>query len=144
MPWPHIFLYKFNVSPETEVAALWDWDGHKGHRKCTLRYNTLTPLLSTSISPLTSRFPLTMMAAGGFGLCLYHHLWTDYAPSKRITITPSLLGMMPSLGFVPYHQWHELLFSPPTTTSLSVGLSSGVRILHELTPPPPPPQPPPH
>ena len=64
-------------------------------RKCTLRYDTFDPLFLTTVSPLTSRFPL-IMAADGFGP--YHRLWTDDAPSKPIGVTPTPWVMMPVLG----------------------------------------------
>jgi hypothetical protein len=85
----------------------------------TLLYDTLPPYLFASVSPLTSRFPLTM-AAGGFGP--YHRLWTNDAPSKRKVVTPTSGGMMPVLGFVSYHWGRELLVTPPPTTHLSVRL----------------------
>ena len=61
-------------------------------------YRTLLyfcPPVLTSVSPLTSRFPL-IMAAGGFGP--YHRLWTNDAPSKPIGVTPTPWLMMPVLG----------------------------------------------
>jgi hypothetical protein len=76
----------------------------------TLLYDTLPPNLFASVSPLTSRFPLTM-AAGSFGP--YHRLWTDDATSKRKAVTPTSGGVMPVLGFVSYHWGRELLVTPP-------------------------------
>ena len=98
-------MYKINMGPEMEL------DGDQ-HRTCTVCYNTFAPLFSASVSPLTLRFPLTMVA-GGFGP--YHCLWTDDAPSKCKFITPTLGEMMPALGFVSYHWGHELLVTPPPT-----------------------------
>ena len=96
------------MSPEMEVE---DFDHHveNVHTVC---YDTLPPLLFASVSPLTSRFPLTM-AAGGFGP--YHHLWTDDAPSKHKVVTPTLGGMMPVLGVVSSHWGCDLLVTPPPT-----------------------------
>ncbi len=84
-------------------------DGHQ-RRKCTVRYDTFAPLVFASVSPLTSRFPLTMVA-GGF--CPYHRMWTDDAPSKRKVVTPTLGGMMHALGFVSCRRGRELLVTPP-------------------------------
>ena len=65
---------------------------------------------SASVSPLTSRFPLTM-AISGFGP--YHRLRTDDAPAECAGITPTPWAMMPTLGFVSYDRGHELLVPPP-------------------------------
>jgi hypothetical protein len=60
-------------------------------------YDTLTGLILTLVSPLTSHFPL-IMVAGGFGP--YHYLWPDDAPRKRIVVTPTLGGMIGAVELV--------------------------------------------
>jgi hypothetical protein len=65
---------------------------------------------SASVSPLTSRFLLTM-AISGFGP--YHCLWPNDAPAKCTGITPTPWAMIPMLGFVSYDRGHELLVPPP-------------------------------
>ena len=105
-------MYEINVSSETEVDSM-------ATNVENVPYATiLLPPSFLPVSPLTSRFPLTM-ATGGFGP--YHRLWTDDAPSKRKIVTPTSGGMMPVLGFVSYHWGRELLVTPPTT-HLSVRL----------------------
>jgi hypothetical protein len=79
-----------------------------------------------SVSPLTSRFLLTMVA-GGFNP--YHRLWPDDAPAECAGITPTPWTMMPTIGFVSYHQGSELLSPPPNDKF--VGWSFfGKKILH--------------
>ncbi len=75
---------------------------------------------SASVSPITSRFPLTM-AISGFGP--YHRLWPNDAPAECAGITPTPWAVMPTLGFVSYDRGHELLVPPPPTMHLSVLLS---------------------
>ncbi len=75
---------------------------------------------SASVSPLTSRFPLTM-AISGIGT--YHRLWPDDAPAECAGITPTPWAMMPMLGFVSYDRGHELLVPPPPNDAF-VGLFS--------------------
>jgi hypothetical protein len=70
----------------------------------------LATRFSASVSPLTSRFLLTM-AISGFGP--YHRLWPDDAPAEYAGITPTPWAMMPTLSFVPFHQEHKLLVPPP-------------------------------
>ncbi len=88
----------------------------------------LLPLLVfASVSPFTSRFPLTM-AAGGFGP--YHRMWTDDAPSKRKVVTTTSGGMMPALSFVSYRRGRELLVTPPQRR-ICLFVFFGKKIPHE-------------
>ncbi len=73
-------------------------------------YDTLVTYFSASVSPLTSRSPMTM-AISGFGP--YHRLWPDDAPAECAGITPTPWAMMPTLGFVSYDRGQELLVPPP-------------------------------
>ena len=84
--------YEFNVGPETlfffrQISC----------RNVPYFYDTLTGPILTLVSPLTSRFPL-IMVAGGFGP--YHRLWPDDAPRKRIVVTPTSGGMIGAVGLV--------------------------------------------
>ncbi len=65
---------------------------------------------SASVSPLTSRFPLTM-AISNFSP--YHRLWPNDAPAECAGITPTPWVMMPTLSFVSYDRGHKLLVPPP-------------------------------
>ncbi len=73
-------------------------------------YDTLVTHFSASVSPLKSRFLLTM-AISGFGP--YHRLWPYDAPAECAGITPTPWAMMPTIGFVSYDRGHKLLVPPP-------------------------------
>jgi hypothetical protein len=59
--------------------------------------NTFAPIISASVSQLTSRFRLIMVAGS---ISPYHHLQTDDTPSKRIVGTPTLGGSIGVVGLV--------------------------------------------
>jgi hypothetical protein len=66
----------------------------------------LAALFLATVSQLTSRFPL-IMVAGGFDP--YHRLWPDDAPCERIVVTPTLGGMIAHQDFVTYIVYRQFL-----------------------------------
>jgi hypothetical protein len=77
-------------------------------------YDTLATHFFTLVSsPLTTRFPLTMVVSG-FGP--YHRLQPDDAPAECAGVTPTPWAIMPMLSCVSYHRGHELLVTPPPPT----------------------------
>jgi hypothetical protein len=65
--------------------------------KFTIFYDTFAPIISASVSKLTSRFRLIMVAGG---ISPYHHLRTDDTPSKRIVGTPTSGGSLVWLAWM--------------------------------------------
>jgi hypothetical protein len=60
-------------------------------------FHTFAPIISASVSQLTSHFRLIMVAGG---ISPYHHLRTDDNPSKRIVGTPTSGGIIGVFGLV--------------------------------------------
>jgi hypothetical protein len=87
-----VTYYEFKVGPETEVLLFFDLC-----RNVPYFYDTFATPFSASVSPLTSRFLLTV-AISGFGP--YHRLWPDDAPAECAGIIPTPWTMMSTLGFV--------------------------------------------
>jgi hypothetical protein len=69
------------------------------------KIHTFTPIISASVSQLTSRFRLIMVAGG---ISPYHHLRTDDNPSKRIVGTPTSGGIIGVVGLVVTKPKHPI------------------------------------
>jgi hypothetical protein len=97
--------YKFNVGQEMEGFLF-----SKLRRIVPYFYDSLAIHFFTLVSPLTTRFPLTMVVSSFGPYCC---LRLNNAPAECAGVIPTSWTMMPMLGTISYHQGHELLVTPP-------------------------------
>ncbi len=107
--WPSIFQCLFHHSQHV-FRSPW-WSAALAHTiACGPTTFQPSAQVSMFVSPLTARFPLTMVVSS-FGP--YHCLWPNNAPAEYAGVTPTPWAMMPTLGCVSYHRGHELIVRGP-------------------------------